>query len=178
MRRRHWYHCSSIDHGDRWVAVRRTPVRPAREEPPVPRLCVCKTIPACFAAVLFLRGPIHVYRTANPRRAVKPRGVWDQFITGERWLIPPVEMVRVATINTLTLRRVQGLIRRFHEQTGQCSDIRLRVAQYAIAVEVLGGEPWERRLLAAWSRSCGFDDPRRYVLECTRQGQAVETAGA
>ncbi len=169
MTRRHWYHCSAVDLGAAFVARRRPPVLRTPGEPLTPRLCVCDTVAACFAAVLFPdRRPVFVYRTQTPRRAVRPVGVWDQVITGERWLIPPVRMVRVAVIPRTAVANATAAIRLYHEATRKCSTAQLRVAQYAVATAALGPEytsPRERRLVNRFCRKLGVGgDPEDFIL--------------
>jgi hypothetical protein len=165
-KRRHWYHCSSTNHGPTWVAGRRSPSAPSEKEPAVPRLCVCPTIPACFAARLFDRDlDVYVYRTEKPQRSVTPKDVWDQVITGERWLVPPVSMVRVDVIDRITNGKINEAIRAYHVITKGNSSCGLRVAQYARAVEVLGGTKRELRLVAKMRELWEIDDPETYILE-------------
>lgn len=165
MKPEHWLHCSQRDHGERWTAERIAPIRWSSKEPPVPRLCVAPTVATCFAAAVFLRGPVHVYRTAKPRRAVAPRGVWDECITRERWLIPPVEMIRIQTIDAETARLAQDEIVAYHTLTKGNSDLFLRAAQYAIVAEVLGCDEQERRWVRRVLQVTQIKDPRDYITE-------------
>ena len=100
-----WYHCSQTDHGARWTPDRRCPPYIGRSEPKTPRLCVCPYVPDCFVARLFDRpSPVFVYRTLKKYSAVAPRDVHDAAFTGERWLIPPVVLEKVGTIERDVVR--------------------------------------------------------------------------
>ena len=141
--KRYWYHCSEVDHGPFLWAQRRLPRYPADGEPPVPRLCVCPDVPSCFAARLFLPVPVHVYVTDRKRSAVRPRGVWDACITGERWIVDPVLLVRVRTVNPdlqVDARWWAKLKRR--------STPRTRVCQLLQAALALGEEVRKARRMA------------------------------
>lgn len=99
MNRVVWLHCSEIDHGPVFSAVRRRPFVGSLE-PGTPRLCVASSVARCFAARFFYPGrPVYVY-ASKERRAVNPgaRLVWDIAVTRERWLIPPVSLSRVAVV--------------------------------------------------------------------------------
>lgn len=165
MKRRHWFHCSSKFLGETFAAERRPPMHMAQREPSTPRLCVAPSIAECFAAVLFGDAkPVYCYRTEKPRRAVTPRGVWDECVTSERWLIPPVLMVLDRVIDGDDVARAQTAVRLYHECTRKNSSLNVRVAQLAVAAEVLGSER-ERR----WARFCcdvvGIKDGESYLLE-------------
>lgn len=167
-RRRHWYHCSSRNHGPEFTAIRRPPLHASCKEPPVPRLCVCRSIAGCFAAAIFDdEQPVYVYKTERPRRAVRPRGVWDQIVTQEMWLVPPVRMVLVAIINGLTVRLAQGDVRNYHQRTGLRSDLWVRIAQFSIAVEVLRAPHVDVDWAARCRKIASIDDPRGYLLDQT-----------
>lgn len=167
MKKRPWFHCSSTDHGDAFVAARRPPILQADGEVQTPRLCVSPNIAACFAATLFEESrPVHVYRTRTPRRAVMPVKVWDQIITQERWLIPPVEMVRVKIVDADTADRVQVGARLIAEQR-QRSSVRKRIMQYARAIEEFGAPAGEVRAIERIRASLGLTcHPDDYFLEC------------
>lgn len=68
----------------------------ADKEPPTPRLCVAPTVAQALVAV-WHEGPVSVYVT-EARRTVPPSGVFDQCLTGERWIIPPVQLSRIGII--------------------------------------------------------------------------------
>jgi hypothetical protein len=126
--------------------------------------------------VLFYRNkPVHVYCTLLPRRAVNPRGVWDKVITGERWLIPPVEMKLVEIIPEDLADRVHCAIRLYHQCTKQKSSLRLRLAQYAVAIKVLGPERssrLEERIVRQFCEDLGIgDDPESYILNAAEKEQ-------
>lgn len=164
MKRRHWYHCSSEFLGESFTAERRPPRHMAQREPPTPRLCVAPSVAECFAAVLFGDcKPVYAYRTESPRRAVAPRGVWDECVTRERWLIPPVRMILERVIEADEVARAQTAVRLYHEATRKNSSLNVRVAQLAIASEVLGSERERRR-----ARHCcdvvGIEDGESYLL--------------
>jgi hypothetical protein len=139
---RHWYHCTADDHGPRFVADRRWPKDTNRDarEPLTPRLCVGPSVPACLAAVLFVafRRPVFVYRTEAPRRANRPVGVWDEVVTRERWIVPPAPMVLVDVVDEDAVEAAQAAVWYYHHRSKQNSDLRVRVAQLALAVEAVG----------------------------------------
>lgn len=164
MKRQHWFHCSRWDHGETFVARKRVPHTTAEKESPVPRLCVAPTVAACFSSMLFIGGPVSVYRTSKPCRGVMPRGVWDQVVTRERWLIPPVEMIRVRIIDAATVAKAQQDIVTFHRMANSRSDLWLRVAQYAIAADVFGADEPEQRHIRRAVRITKIGDPQDYII--------------
>lgn len=126
---------------------------------------MAKSVAACFAAVLFReRSPVYVYRTETPRRGVTPVDVWDRCVTGEHWLIPPVRMVRVQTIPPDQVAESQVAIRLYHEETRLNSDLWLRVSQYAMAFDVLGGTEHERHRVQRCLEAAQIHNPEEYVL--------------
>lgn len=172
--RRFWFHCSAVSHGKEWEAVRRCP-RVPDAEPKTPRLCVAESIAQCFAATVFCHGgPVYVYVNERPRRAVTPRGVWDAIITHERWLIPPVRMVLARIIDPETVLTAQKEILQFHREACQMSDHWLRIAQYAIALDVLGGKPWEHRFVTSALTRLKMGEPREYIEK--RMASALQDA--
>lgn len=161
--RRFWFHCSAHSHGKEWQAVRMCP-RVPDGEPRTPRLCVAESIAGCFAATVFCHGgPVYVYCNERPRRAVTPRGVWDSCITQERWLIPPVRMVLARIIDPETVIDAQRDILQFHREACQMSDHWLRIAQYAIALDVLGGGQWEVKFITNALHRLNMGEPREYI---------------
>lgn len=173
MHKTHWWHCTSDYHGESFVATRRQPKHKSDREPVTPRLCVAPSIAECFAAVLFADSkPVYCYRTEVPRRAVAPRDVWDQVVTRERWLIPPVVMTLRKTIASLDVAEAQSAIRMYHQYTRQKSSLHVRVAQLAIASRVLGPDCIRDRA----KRCCqiiGIDDPEDYLLERMLSGSTT-----
>ena len=174
--RRFWFHCSAVSHGKEWVADRLCP-RVPDGEPRTPRLCVAESVAGCFAATVFCHGgPVYVYSNELPRRAVTPRNVWDAIITHERWLIPPVRMVLAKIIDPATVIDAQRDILQFHREACQMSDHWLRIAQYAIALDVLGGSRWERLFIANALRRLDMGEPREYIrkrMASALQGDSV-----
>lgn len=164
MKRQHWFHCTSDNHGPVFVAKRRAPKHMSQNEPSTPRLCVAPTIARCFAAVLFKEfRPVYCYRTEKPCKAVKPRNVWDQVVTGEHWLIPPTRMILDRVIDVTEATRAQWLVREYHCETGKNAGLFTRVAQLAIASEVVGTDRDRNR-----ARRClgivGIDDPELFLM--------------
>lgn len=157
MRRRKWYHVSSVDHGPTMSACRRGPVLRCASEPATPRVCVCPELAGCLSAVLLQPGRAYVY--AVERRAVAPKGVWDAAITGERWLVPPVELVLVRVLEPYFVRDAQAaaLLR---AQAKRASTWRTRVAQFVVAARMTGERPG---LAARWARMLGRD-PEEEIL--------------
>lgn len=103
--RRSWYHVSRRSEAE-WVADRRPPLIRAPSEPATPRVCVAPTVAQALAAVWHLR-PASVYVT-EPRRTLPPSGVFDQALTGERWVVPPVRLHLLGVIPLEALRWAQG----------------------------------------------------------------------
>jgi hypothetical protein len=172
MNARFWFHCSNDDNGERWsLRPRRpSPLRYGVAEPLTPRLCVAPTIASCFAATLFdMDKPVYVYRTATTRRGVKPVKVWDQPITGERWIVDRVEMVRIETISAALADQVNDPIRFYHmRQPNKGTGVKLRVAQLAHAINVLGDKRssrLEKQWLAKWLKRLGIVDAEEYIIE-------------
>lgn len=105
--RRHWLHCTTRWHGQRWIAGRKVPEY-VPHEPQTPRLCVASSVARCFAARLFA-GDVFVYRTETPRRSINPgRDVADAIITRERWLVPPVVMILDRVIPAGLVEKASG----------------------------------------------------------------------
>jgi hypothetical protein len=164
----YWYHCSNVFHGQSWTAKRKAPDLHANGEAVTPRLCVCPTVAECFSARLFTGGDVFVYRTAKPHRTIKPRTVWDHLITGERWLVPPVEMVFVSAIPADTVDRVQVASVLYHQTTWRNCDYKLRIAQLLLAVEHLPREFTSkqcRRFAKSLGRLFAIGDPEAYLLD-------------
>jgi hypothetical protein len=162
--KRYWWHCTSTYHGEVFRAARRIPAHASDAEPAVPRLCVSPSIAECFAAVLFKQDKaVYCYRTESPRRAVMPRNVWDQAITRERWLIPPVKLRLCRTIASVDVNRAQELIHWYHRLTRRNSSLEVRISQLAIASQVIGPDT-----LRARARRCcnlvNIADPEEYLL--------------
>lgn len=106
-RRRHWYHVTDRRADAEWEAERRPPHCRGREEPETPRLCVSDAVARALAAVWHVGpGPVAVY-VSEQRRTVPPSGVWDTWATGERWIIPPVRLYRVAVIPRAAIEAAQ-----------------------------------------------------------------------
>ncbi len=178
-----WYHCSNEFHGDRWALKPRTPspLHMPISEPLTPRLCVCPVVVNCFAALMFDDAPVHVYRTATPRNGVKPVNVWDSVITRERWIVDRVEMIRIETIDASKVAAINSPFKVWHAATKNEDkvDVRLRIAQIAVAVKVLGPERsshGELRWLARVSKHFGIDDAEEYMLDRILQAFAKKKA--
>ena len=164
MKRRHWYHCTSKNHGPVFQPVRRPPVSRGLKEPVTPRLCVASTVARCFTAVLFNRGPVYVYKTEKPRRAIKAVGVWDAPVTMERWLIPPVTLVLDRVIPESTVEEALCAVRMYHQETRKNSDLILKILQLAIAGRVFGNNEIDQRICANLLTKWGISDPEDYIL--------------
>jgi len=142
---------------------RRAPSLIGEKEPRTPRLCVAPTVAACFAARLFEKSaPVRVY--AGEFSAIKPCSVWDAKITGERWAIPPHKLTHVHTVPADIVLRTTAAHTLYHGVTKRPSDARLRVCQYAIAVQYLGGTAFEEQFVADWLKYLRIDDPEEYVV--------------
>lgn len=165
---RHWFHCTSDDHGPAFTPARLTPKTLGVKEPPVPRLCVCADIAGCFAAALFHRfGPVFVYRTEKPCRTVEPRDVWDSVITGERWLIHPARMILVQTIEPKTVRLAQGDVWEYHKLTRKNSNLFLKLAGLVRASEVLGTKIRRQKRVRDAMKIAGIENAEDFIIRKT-----------
>ncbi len=135
--RRRWYHCSQV-YREQWTAERRAPIVRSDSEPETPRLCVSATLAQALAAVWW-SSDVHVYWTAE-RRTVPPSGVFDQVLTGERWVVPPVELTHIGRINYRWIEEVQDglspLGHRYEYAADWCSRF-FRLHRFALLVEEL-----------------------------------------
>lgn len=78
----------------------------AEEEPNISRTCVAPTIEGCLIALgscLPLCSDIYVYRTVRKVNAIKPTDVIDSKITGEMWLLRPINFKLLAKIKKKSL---------------------------------------------------------------------------
>lgn len=175
-RPRRLYHCTQDDHGDQLVVGRRVPLVRAAGEPETPRLCVCPSVPQCVSAVMLWKNqPVRIYRSDRPRKGVTPRGVWDQVITGERWLIPGHRLELVGEIPVETVLQIYELPREYHE-LGMSSDYRLRTSQIVIASELLPDWVTEAKLryFHRMLEICGVDDPRAHFHNKIREAYGYD----
>jgi len=80
-------------------------------EPDTPRICTSTTIAGCLVAIYLNQlKTVNVYRTRHKVGYVKPQGVLDYKITGEKWIIKPTEFVLIANISDfLEMTLTQGL---------------------------------------------------------------------
>lgn len=158
-------HCSDEDLGPTLTAQRRLPRWPANKEPPVPRLCACRTLAGCFAARLFtLTRDVHVYSTLKPVGSNEPKSVWDALITSERWIVPPLTLHKVQIVPAEQAMKAQA-VAHLRASYRFKSTWRTRIAQRAIAYTVLGGPAWEGRMLQKWLRTwLSSQDPEEYCL--------------
>lgn len=138
---------------------------PEAKESNTPRLCVCDSIAGCFAARVFSIGKtVYVYRTRKPMGAVKPVGVWDAGITGERWLVPPVPLILVSAVHPFQVDDIQWSALTYVAKTGEPFNVALRSAQLVAAIETLGGTKAEREVVAFLKSRFKFDDPHDFIL--------------
>jgi hypothetical protein len=166
---RKWYHVSRRNHGTHFLTERRGPVIKADNEPDTPRLCVASTVAACMSAMLFDK-EAYVYRTVKPRRPVTPRNVWDQVITGERWLIPvpSIELELVEVISKTLLDEITAPTVLYIQKVKGPVNYRIRVAQYAHTINVLGSKytnKAEKELITLWCKRFQIGDPVEYILQ-------------
>lgn len=141
--RRRWLHCTTTWRGETWTAGRHVPRY--GDEPAVPRLCVGRSVAACFAARLFVRGPVFVYRTSE-RSGLRPLGVPDAVLTGERWIVPPVQLELVRRIeHKEVVAASRWLVALLREPGRACGPTALeRMYAYGDAVRVLGAKESEK----------------------------------
>lgn len=140
MKKRIYYHCTNFDHGLFLEVKRKPPSHMSDDEPKTPRLCVCPTIPQCFTARLFLHGPVFVYKTMEPISGIKPKFVWDLFITEEKWIIPPTQLVCCEVISHDLVIKAQKLIRTYHAITRKRSCFMSRLIQLNEAYSFLAAK--------------------------------------
>ena len=130
------YHVTQACVGGVLVVDRRTPRFPADKEPLTPRLCACPTVWQCLAArLLDCRRQAFVYCTEA--KGVKPRGVWDAFLTDERWLLPGHRLFLCQVLGDGLLWEAQ---RRGRQRAGRGlkSNFRERLLSMLDACEALG----------------------------------------
>lgn len=127
-RRKTLYHCTVDNHGIRLKVTRKVPRYASRNEPAVPRLCVCPTIPQCIASTLLYGVPVHVYATDKPLKGVTPYRVWDEVITDERWLIPGQSLSYHLRLPRDVIDSITLDIARWHCRTKQHSNMEVRLA--------------------------------------------------
>jgi hypothetical protein len=85
-------------------------------------------------------GDVLVYQTVRPRASVKPVDVYDALITGERWLIPPVEMVLDRVIQAEMVHRAAYRTRNRIAATKRAPTAFERFQSFQDAIEALGPE--------------------------------------
>ena len=129
-----WFHATDEWKGESFVSSLCLPKVVSDKEPPVPRLCVGPSVASCFAARMFTINPIYVY--ACFCSAVKPKGVWDCVLTGERWVIHRQVLFHYCTISRDVNLKITYYDRVFHMSGAKCNHKR-RAATYARAVEEL-----------------------------------------
>jgi len=162
-----FYHCTNTDHGPVLECKRLAPKCTSAKEPKTPRLCVAPSVAQCFAARLFDVAPVHVYRTKDKRCGIAPVDVWDRCVTNERWLIPPMQLVKHGTVP----KGVVELVTK-HARRAACIKrgftLHLRVCQYAVAAEFLGTSKDKRRAarcLEALKIQCPYGYFRTVILD-------------
>lgn len=100
------YHLSAVPLGPRVVLRPRRPRDPMiGESSRVQRVCVSPTIRGCLTALqgaYYNRGRWYVYQLDVPEDlVVDPIRVPDARLTGERWLLEPVEACHVGLVRAL-----------------------------------------------------------------------------
>lgn len=98
-----------------------------------------------------------MYITAKPYGSNAPRDTWDAKLTGERWLVPPVALVRVRTVPAITAQRIQWLTYAYHDFTKKNATWRTRLAHYCIAWRLLETQPLRKWMLNLEERWLGGD---------------------
>lgn len=145
------FHVTQQDVGPVLTVDRRTPLWPSEKEPATPRLCACPIVWQCTAARLLNRSePAFVYRT--DARGVKPKAVWDAFLTDERWLLPGHKLHLCQVIGAKLVEACQWRARR-HVLAKRKADFRLRLLCMDDACEALG-ERKPRWLTESIERYC------------------------
>lgn len=93
-----WYHLTRHWKDKRLVVSPRTPTR-VPSEPQTPRICVCPTVAQCIVALgaYYDCGKVRVYTCEAD--AVPAHGVFDADITGEHWILAPVEFTYAGKLN-------------------------------------------------------------------------------
>jgi hypothetical protein len=98
---RYWYHVSST------LVKPLVILRPwtnedgfnrTDSEPNTPRICVAPTIEQCLVAIPYRSvGDYTIYRTKAPKRAARPRKVYDASVTQEGWLQETTAFIKIGT---------------------------------------------------------------------------------
>lgn len=175
--RRFWYHCTQDDHGVRWVPERRCPSTIGKTEPRTPRLCVCPYVPNCFVAALFCeQAPVHVYRTVKEYSGIPARSVWDALVTDEHWLIPPVTLERIGSIDAATVRSVVSPAIWYYDRYRRPS-IKVKFGLAVLAWEVLGPAWHPKSNRGAVLRSILGDPDDRFLEAALEVEQLRHDAG-
>ncbi len=99
--KRYWYHCSDRDHRKSIKLAPRTYGKNRGEdEPNTDRICVAPKISNCLVAIPSIQmRKIYIYRTKNQIYAYYPYGIKDSKITREKWLIKPINFIKVDYID-------------------------------------------------------------------------------
>lgn len=153
---------------------RQVPVIADKREPATPRLCVCPAVPNCVAAANLVnsRRPIHVYRTPKPLKGINPRNVWDQTITSERWLIPPMRLDHFATIDQDEAVSILEPVYWYIKITANNVGVKGRIAAQLLAWEVLGDRfpnRWQLKKTRMLAEHFGIDDGEKYFSKATSE---------
>jgi len=153
MKPRHWWHCTEVNHGPSFTSKLLTPPNKGHIEPTTPRLCVGPSVAACFAARFFWHHT-YCYRTAQPCRAVKPKGTWDAIITGERWIVHPVRLELVTTVPVEKVREIMASTREYLLSRRKGVTPRMSILLYLRAIQRLKklgpqySHRWELEMMA------------------------------
>jgi hypothetical protein len=112
--------------------------------------------------------PVYVYRTIKPTRGIAPRDVWDAVITGERWIIPPATLEKVATIEAAVVRLANvHLVRRINATLAEGREfnatVRLRLCQFAVYTKVLPSLDSEQQFLRIALSKFNIDNPMDFI---------------
>lgn len=174
-RKRFFYHLSDVDHGPTLKTTKRPPKCRAESEPDVPRLCVAPHIPDCLAAKLMrLDRTVWIYRTDRPIKGVKPFKLWDEILTGERWMWHPASVVKIGSLTPDQIVRVQQPLHRFHGH-GWDAGYKVRIAGLKLAWDALRAlhpNKWRERFVDSLAEKFLKMPPDEFLVqECDRRYQ-------
>jgi hypothetical protein len=169
--KRFWYHCTQDNLGDRFVSEMRPPIVRGAKEPDTPRICVSRSIPACFAAVWFGKNaPVYVYRTVKPLNGIPARRkVYDAAVTDEHWIVHRAEFVLDRCILPKYVHEATEAGWIYFNMRHKGMSLQGKACLYAIAVKAIGGSDRDKRLSAKFLETLKIDDPETYLLRLALQ---------
>lgn len=98
-------------------------------------------------------------------RAIKPVGVWDAVVSGERWIVPPARLVLDRVLFPDVAIRATEAMWLYHAETGLPSNVTLKCCLRKMAFDAVGGPLWEGRLISRWMKIVGVVDAESHILD-------------